>query len=69
MPNYLEKYKLFLWIADLRVIYAIVQKKLQIISIDCKSQRNICQIVQKKITNYFYGLQISEKYITNWSQM
>jgi hypothetical protein len=25
---------------------------------DCRSQRNTCQILQKKYTNYFYGLQI-----------
>ena len=35
---------------------------------DCRSQQNICQIVQKKITNYFYGLQISEKYMPNCSE-
>jgi hypothetical protein len=37
-------------------------------SMDCRPQRNICQIVQKKITNYFYGLQISEKYIPYYSE-
>ena len=36
---------------------------------NCRSQRNICQVFQKKIINYFYKLQISEKYISNCSQI
>jgi hypothetical protein len=36
---------------------------------NCIFQINICQNFRKKITNYFYRLQISEKYMSNYSQI
>jgi hypothetical protein len=51
-----------------RNICLIIQKKLQIISMDCRYQINIYHIIHKIITNYFYGLHISKKYMPNCFQ-
>ena len=61
---------LFLWIADLREIYAKLFRKNYKLFLWIADLREIyAKLFRKRITNYFYGLQISGKYMPNCSQM
>jgi len=67
---YLEKY-----MSNYSHIVHKFNKSLQIISMNCRYQRNICQIIHKLFTNFrksyksFLWTQILVKYMSNYSQI